>query len=218
MQLSTFEALAMLSAVLGILILGTTLLRTNLSFYRFHTLAIVALTVWIGHITKESHLYIVAAAVLLVKVLFIPSFLGWVMKKAEVGSDKQAFIAAPLSMHLGAIMLGVSYLLSSRIPGLEGVHQEGSHLGSTAAMSILFTGVLLMLTRRAALSQILGFLVIENGIYLFAVTQTHGMPMLVEMGLLLEVLVGVMISGLLLFNIKKSFEHIDVSQLTDLKD
>ncbi|HNN63938.1 MAG TPA: hypothetical protein PKH78_12890, partial [Candidatus Obscuribacter sp.] len=77
---------------------------------------------------------------------------------------------------------------------------------------------LLMLTRRAALSQIVGFLVIENGIYLFAITQTHGMPMLVEMGLLLEVLVGVMISGLLLFNIKKSFEHIDVSQLTELKD
>jgi hydrogenase-4 membrane subunit HyfE len=58
----------------------------------------------------------------------------------------------------------------------------------------------------------------ENGIYLFALTQTHGMPMIVEMGILLDVLVGVMITGLLLFNIKKSFEHIDVTQLTDLRD
>lgn len=216
MTLDTFEALSVLSAILGILILGTTLLRTNLSFYRMHTLAIAAVTAWIAHITKEDHLYVVALGVFLIKVIFIPTFLNWVMKKVDVGSDKQAFIAAPLSMHLGALMLGLSFLLSKQIPGLVGGHD--SHLGSTAAMSILFTGVLLMLTRRAALSQIVGFLVIENGIYLFAVTQTHGMPMLVEMGLLLEVLVGVMISGLLLFNIKKSFEHIDVSQLTELKD
>jgi hydrogenase-4 component E len=87
-----------------------------------------------------------------------------------------------------------------------------------AAMSLLFTGVLLMLTRKLAISQIIGFLVMENGIYLFALTQTHGMPMIVEMGILLDVLVGVMITGLLLFNIKKSFEHIDVTQLTDLRD
>jgi hydrogenase-4 component E len=85
-------------------------------------------------------------------------------------------------------------------------------------MSLVFSGMLLMLTRRLAISQIIGFLVMENGIYLFALTQTRGMPMIVEMGVLLDVLVGVMITGLLLFNIKKSFEHIDVTQLTDLRD
>ncbi|MBK9201490.1 MAG: hypothetical protein IPL73_03400 [Candidatus Obscuribacter sp.] len=216
MTLTTFEALALLSAILVILILGTTLLRSNLSFYRLHTMAIAAETAWIAHLTKEEHLYFIALGVLIVKALFIPTFLSWVMKKVEVGSDKQTFLAAPLSMHLGALMLGISYLISQQIPGLVG--DPDSRFGSTAAMSILFTGVLLMLTRRAALSQIVGFLVIENGIYLFAITQTHGMPLLIEMGFLLEVLVGVMISGLLLFNIKKSFEHIDVSQLTDLKD
>ena len=75
-----------------------------------------------------------------------------------------------------------------------------------------------MLTRRLAISQILGFLVIENGIFTFALTQTHGMPMFVEMGVMLDVLAGVMIAGLLTFRIQKSFEHIDVAQLTDLRD
>jgi hydrogenase-4 membrane subunit HyfE len=60
--------------------------------------------------------------------------------------------------------------------------------------------------------------VIENGIYLFTLTQTNGMPMVVEMGILLDVLVGVMICGLILFRIKKNFEHIDVSLLTGLRD
>ena len=68
------------------------------------------------------------------------------------------------------------------------------------------------------MSQIIGFLTMENGIFIFALTQTAGMPMLVEMGILLDVLVGVMITGLLLFGIKKSFEHIDVTQMTELKD
>lgn len=216
LNLNTFESLAMLSAVLAVLILGTTLLRTSLSFYTMHTMAIAGVTAWIAHVTKEDHLFILALGVLLIKSFGIPTFLKWVMKKVGIGSDKQAFVAAPLSMHLGALMLGFSYLIAKQIPGLVG--DLDSHLGSTAAMSILFTGVLLMLTRRAALSQILGFLIIENGIFLFAITQTHGMPLMIEMGLMLEVLVGVMIAGLLLFNIKKSFEHIDVSQLTELKD
>lgn len=216
MSLDTFEALAMISAILGILILGSTLLQTNLNFYSLHTIALAVETAWIARLTHEDHLYYIAGGVLVIKAICIPKFLSWVMKKVDVGSDKQTFMAAPLSMHLGALMLGLSYLISQQIPGLVG--DPDSRIGSMAAMSILFTGVLLMLTRRAALSQIIGFLVIENGIYLFAITQTHGMPLLIEMGLLLEVLVGVMISGLLLFNIKKSFEHIDVSRLTELKD
>jgi hydrogenase-4 component E len=82
----------------------------------------------------------------------------------------------------------------------------------------LFTGIVLMLTRKVAVSQIIGFLVIENGIYTFALMQTHDMPMIVEMGILLDVLVGVMIAGLLVFSIQKSFEHVDVARLTELKD
>jgi hydrogenase-4 component E len=216
MILDTFEALAMLAAILAILILGTTHLRTNLAFYSLHTMAVAAVTAWIANITHEDHLYLVALGVLLVKAWVIPHFLNTVIKKIDIGTDSSAFIAAPLSMHLGALMLGLSFLISQQIPGLIG--DPASRLGSTAAMSILFTGVLLMLSRRAAISQIVGFLVIENGIYLFAVTQTHGMPLMIEMGLLLELLVAVMVAGLLLFNIKKSFEHIDVSQLTELKD
>jgi hydrogenase-4 component E len=121
-----------------------------------------------------------------------------------------------MAMLAGIGMLGVSYLLSSQLPGLPG--DPESRLGAMSAMSILFTGVLLMLSRRIAISQITGFLVLENGIYLLALTQTHGMPMIIEMGILLEVLGGVMIFGLLLNRIKKSFEHIDVTQMTNLRE
>jgi hydrogenase-4 component E len=152
----------------------------------------------------------------LFKGIGVPIFLNYLVKKIKVESDQGTFLPAPLSMHLNILLLGVSYLLASQLPGLSA--EGDTRIGAMAAMSLLFTGVLLMLTRKLAISQIIGFLVMENGIYLFALTQTHGMPMIVEMGILLDVLVGVMITGLLLFNIKKSFEHIDVTQLTDLRD
>ena len=86
------------------------------------------------------------------------------------------------------------------------------------AVSLLLIGMLLMLTRRLAISQVIGFLVLENGIFLYALTQTHGIPLMVEMGIVLDVLVGVMIAGVVIFRLNRSFEHIDVTQLRGLKE
>jgi hydrogenase-4 membrane subunit HyfE len=99
MILDTFEALAMVSAIFAILILGTTHLRTNLSFYSLHTMAIAAVTAWIANITHEDHLYLVAVGVFVIKAWSIPWFLNSVIKKINIGTDGGAFIAAPLSMH-----------------------------------------------------------------------------------------------------------------------
>ncbi len=214
MTLDTYEVIALFAAVAAILMLGTTHLRLNLTFYCLHTLAIAAETAWISYLSGEPQ-HLIAAAGVLVKALGIPIFLGWIIRKLDVDSDVGTYLPAPLCMHLGIVMLGVSYLLSNQIPGVNG---DDATFGATSAIGILFCGILLMLTRKVAISQIVGFLVIENGIYLFALTQTRGMPLIIEMGLLLEVLVAVMITGLLLFNIKKSFEHIDVTQLTELRD
>jgi hydrogenase-4 component E len=216
MIFDTYEAIAITAAVLAILMLGTTNLRTNLNFYSLHTFLIALETAWLAYVGTDTHLYWIAFFFALFKAIVIPRFLSWIMQKIDVETDAGAFIVAPLAMIVGIGMLGVSYLLAQQLPGL--LNDSDSRIGAMSAMSILFTGVLLMLARKIAISQIIGFLVLENGVYLFALTQTHGMPMIIEMGLLLEILGGVMIAGLLLFRIKKSFEHIDVTQLTELHD
>jgi hydrogenase-4 component E len=233
MSFDLYEILALSAAVFAILMLGTTHLRVNLWFYGIHTVIIAIEAWWVGHfsihndelfwpgllgamnISVQQHT-MQAIFFGLFKGIGVPIFLNYLVKKIKVESDQGTFLPAPLSMHLNILLLGVSYLLASQLPGLSA--EGDTRIGAMAAMSLLFTGVLLMLTRKLAISQIIGFLVMENGIYLFALTQTHGMPMIVEMGILLDVLVGVMITGLVLFNIKKSFEHIDVTQLTDLRD
>ncbi len=232
-SLDLYEILALSAAVIAILMLGTTHLRVNLYFYALHTV-VVAMMAWLIGTFSSHHdemfmpqffstlgIQLQAHAVQAVffglfKGIAVPIFLMRIIKHIQAESDSGTLLAPAITMHLSVLLLGASYLLAAQLPGLAG--EADSRIGAMAAMSLLFTGILLMLTRRLAISQIIGFLVMENGIYLFALTQTSGMPMIVEMGILLDVLVGVMITGLLLFGIKKSFEHIDVTQLTDLRD
>jgi hydrogenase-4 membrane subunit HyfE len=216
MSLSTFELLLISSAIVGIMMLGTTNIRHSLSLYAFHTLMVSVATAWLGYIRGEHTLIYVGIVIGLIKVYFVPTYLGKVIDKIGVLTDRGAFIPPPVTMHIGIAVLGASYLLAQQLPTIG--HEVGGSIGATTALSLIGTGILLMLTRRIALNQIVGFLIIENGIYVFSMTQTTGMPMVIEMGILLDVLVGVMIAGLVLFRIKTNFEHIDVSKLTELKD
>jgi hydrogenase-4 component E len=109
--------------------------------------------------------------------------------------------------------LAAGYFLAPAIRGLS----SGNAGAAGMSLALLFIGMLLMITRRLAVSQLVGFLVLENGIFIYGLTQTHGMPLLVEMGVVFDVLVGVMVAGLVIFRLNRSFEHVDVTKLTGLK-
>jgi hydrogenase-4 component E len=168
-------------------------------------------------IGAERHLpryLFLAAAVIVVKAVAIPLFLlrtadqiGTVRDKGTVLSPTLALLAA-----WGALTAG--YFSAPHLAGPAEAHLAAAGM----AAALLLIGMLLMLTRRLAISQVFGFLVLENGIFLYALTQTHGMPLMVEMGVLLDVLVGVMVAGLVIFRLNRSFEHIDVTQLRGLRE
>lgn len=214
MTLSPHECIAIAAALMAIMMAGSTDLRMNLWLYRVQTLLLAVETALFASIHHDSLLYWLALALAGIKAGFAQWFLNRIRRNISINNDPGIMLASPLAMHLSIVLLGASYLFTQSLPLAEG---RGWPM-ATASISLLFTGLVLMLTRRIALSQIIGFLVVENGIYLFALTQTSGMPMLVEMGILLDVLVGVMITGLLVFQIKRSFEHIDVTLLAELKE
>lgn len=216
MMFNQCELVQIIPAVTAILMTGATDLRGNILMYSGQTLAIGIATALFAFLTYEPGLYGIAVGIVLAKGIAVPAFLGHIADRIKTRSDSGTVIAPPLAMHLSIVLLGLSGLLAMGLP--IPAHDAGGWIGATAGVSLVFSGMILMLTRKAALSQIVGFLVLENGIYLFALTQTHGMPMLVEMGVLLDVLVGVMIAGLLVFRIQHSFEHIDVTQLSQLKE
>lgn len=216
MELSSVDLICLLSAVVAALMVGSTHLKVNVSMFALQTVLLSVVTWLYASQRSSTHLYLIAAAFFALKAIGIPVFLNFIIRKVDVQRDGGTLLASPLAMHLSIGFMALAYILARQlpIPPLSGAGWPSA----TAAISLVCTGLVLMLTRRIALSQIIGFLVMENGIYLFGLTQTRGMPLLVETGIFLDVLAGVMIAGLIAFRIKKNFEHIDVTMLADLKE
>ena len=87
-----------------------------------------------------------------------------------------------------------------------------------AALATVLIGLLVLVSRTLALTQVVGYIVVENGIFLFGLTLVREMPLLVELGILLDVFVGVFVMGIVVYHISRTFDHIDTQELTQLKD
>ena len=127
----------------------------------------------------------------------------------------EPLIGYNLSVIVGAAALGVSLWLGQRLPL---PNQPASFLLVPVAFFTCLVGFVLLITRRKAITQVLGYLTLENGVYAFGAAVALDMPILVELGILLDVFVGVFVMGIAIFHISRQFDHIDTDQLVALSD
>jgi hydrogenase-4 component E len=120
-----------------------------------------------------------------------------------------------MSVIAGVAMLGVSLWLGTKLP-LFAV-DSGTSLVIPAAMTTLFTGLFLIIARKNALNQCLGYIIMENGIYTFGIVSVVEIPLLVELGILLDVFVAVFVMGIAIYHINREFDHLDSDRLNVLK-
>ncbi len=167
-----------------------------------------------SHASPESVLLAVTS--LLVKGIALPWLLFRALRESKANREIEPFIGYSLSLLMGVLGLAVSMWLGRR---LELPTQLGS--GSLLLPIVLFTsltGLFLIASRRKAITQVVGYLVMENGIYAFGAGTVQGTPMLVELGTLLDVFVAVFVMGIAIFHISREFDHIDTDQLASLRD
>jgi len=160
---------------------------------------------------------LVAAAGTVLKGIVFPRLLLWALREAAVRREIEPLVGFTTSILLGTAALGGSFLLASRLPLPPAVGTASSLVVPTALFTIA-CGLLLILTRRKALTQVLGYLVLENGIYLFGVALALREPLVVELGVLLDVFMAVFVMGITIFNLNREFDHIDTDRLDALKD
>ena len=160
------------------------------------------------------HVLVMASGALLFKAILVPWLLFRAMRNVAVRRDVEPFVSMHLSVLLAGTLVGVSFWLASLL-ALPGVG-PASLLGPTA-FSTMLIGFLVLVSRRKALTQVIGYLVIENGAYVFGQSLAAQMPFLVELGVLLDLLVGVFVMGIVIHQINREFDHIDVDQLNLLK-
>jgi hydrogenase-4 component E len=160
------------------------------------------------------HAVSLALGTVAVKAVVLPWFLRWAIREAAVRREIEPLVGFIASQLLGALALALAFAIASRLP-LPAVQQP---LLVPVSLATLMIGFIVLTTRRKALTQVVGYLVLENGIYLFGLTQTESVPFLIELGVLLDVFVGVFIMGIVVFHINREFDSLDATRLTELTD
>lgn len=158
---------------------------------------------------------LVAVATMAMKGLVIPALLRRAMRTANIDRDLSPLIGFLPSLLLGAAGMIGAVVLARRLPLLPEHHESLLVAGSLATV---LTGLLLLIGRSKAISQVCGYLVLENGIYLFGLLLIHSTPLLVEGGILLDLTVAVFIIGIIVDRIQRAFDSLDTRKLTVLRE
>ncbi len=158
---------------------------------------------------------LVAVATITVKGIVIPRLLNRAMRAANIDRDMEPLIGYVPSILLGAGGTIAAMALARSLPLLP--EHAGSLLVPGALASVL-TGFVLLIGRTKAISQVCGYLILENGIYLFGLLLIHATPLLVEAGILLDLTVGVFVIGIIVDHIQRAFDSLDTRKLTVLRE
>lgn len=177
-------------------------------------LLLVTLSITLGWATGIHEMYIAALLTLVVKVGIIPFILNRAVGRVAISTKVESFLSMKMTLLFSVGLVFISYLATGQVIG------KGSgliHEALPAAVALMLIGLFLMMNRKLAIMQIVGFVVMENGIFLAGIGTTNGMPLVIELGIFLDILVGVLIMGVLVFRINRSFDTIDTKNLRNLR-
>lgn len=170
---------------------------------------------WEGAPATLFHVTLMVAGTLLIKAIIIPLLLRRAIRVADVHREVEPFVSLHLSVLVGAVLVGISFWFATV---LVLPHSAPAGLLVPSAFATLLLGFLVLVSRRQAITQAIGYLLIENGAFIFGQTLTDQIPFAVELGILLDLLVGIFVMGIAIHHISQEFDHIDTERLVTLKD
>jgi hydrogenase-4 component E len=188
-------------------------ISTSILLFSLQSAVITAEVLATAFQEKLPEAYIVGALVMVIKVILIPRAFFSLTKRLRTVRDVKASTTPAQSVFAVAAIIYLSYAAVSSYG--QAVHVPDDALA--AAVSLILTGAFLMVSRKKALMQMLGLLVLENGIFLAALITTFGMPLVIEIGIFFDILIGLLLMGIFTFRISDTFEHLDVSKLRRLR-
>jgi hydrogenase-4 component E len=208
------NVLAALLLLIAFAMLAQRRVPTLIHLFAWQGAALAASTAIVAWSTGQTHLYFSAGLTVLLKVIFIPWVLHRLIDRLYVRWDIETLINIPTTMLIGIGLAIFAFALATPISQMSSTLTR-STLGIALASVLL--SFLMMIVRRKAVPQVIGFLSMENGLFLAATSATYGMPLVVELGVALDVLVGTFIFGIFFFHIREQFDSLDISHMEKLK-
>jgi len=210
-QLSTLGSSVIL--LFGITLLWRKSLHAYTDAFRWQSAALTVMFVVIAYFGRDPELYVVAAFLFILKVLILPRYLERMEKRFGDQRESQPYVNVVTSLMLSGLLVLLAYVVTRPLVLVSDLPTRG---GLPLAMGLIFVGLFVVITRKKALTQIVGFLVMENGIALLAALATFGIPIIVELGVFLDVLMGFLVMQVFVYHIHSTFESIDVDQMNEL--
>ncbi len=211
---SNLNLLIGLAMGLNLLALGTSRLPALIRAMSAQGVILGVMPILMGH-ELDWQVVLVALATVAGKGLLIPSLLRRAMRTAQIDRELDPQIGFVASMLLGAGGTIAALALTHQLPLLP---EHSGSLLVPGALATVLTGFILLIGRTKAISQVCGYLILENGIYLFGLLLIKAMPLLVEAGVLLDLTVGVFIIGIIVDRIQRAFDSLDTRKLTTLHE
>jgi hydrogenase-4 component E len=178
-------------------------------------LGALPVTMWLsGAPTPVGHMIVMAVCTLAFKGIAIPIMLARAIRDVDVRREVEPFVSLHLSLLLAAVLVGASFWLAGSLALSAGAPSQLLVPTSFATMVI---GFLILVNRKKAITQVIGYLFIENGIFVFSQSIAAKLPVIVELGVLLDLLVAIFVMNIVIHQISREFDHINVDKLDLLK-
>jgi hydrogenase-4 component E len=206
------DTLLVLIMLLDFVALGISRMRALIRACALQSVLLASLPFWIHE--PSLHLALICAGTMLIKGLLIPLLLLRAIREVTIRREIDPLIGFVASVLLGALGAGLALLFSDQLPLLD-EHARARLV--PCSLTTVFTGFLILTTRQQAVIQVIGYMLLENGIFLFGLLLLEAMPLLVELGVLLDLLVGVFVMGIILHQIQRTFASSTATSLASLK-
>lgn len=219
MELLHFAATKALASSAAFLLMTVLLMAaakrisTCIAIFAVQSAVMTAEILAVAYVQRSSEALAVGLLVFVTKVVAIPSLLVWIVKEIKIAREVKSATTASQSVFIAASLILLAFFAVQ--PYARTLRVDENMLA--ASIALVLTGAFLMVSRKRALMQVMGLLVLENGIFLAALITTFGMPLMIEIGIAFDLLMGVFLMGLFVFRIRETFEHLDVSKLRRLR-
>lgn len=213
-MLQAVDPLLTVVLLINFFALGASRIRAVVSAVAIQGIALGMLVVFV-HEAHGVRTFLLAGGAIFLKGAVIPSMLNKAMRDAAIRREVDPYVGFIPSLLLGALATGLSIVFARTLPLTE--EHAGSMLVPTSLATVL-TGFIILTTRRKAITQVIGYLVLENGIFVFGLLLVEAMPFLVEVGVLLDLFVGIFVMGIIVNHISRTFNTMDTGELTALKE
>jgi hydrogenase-4 component E len=215
---SVFSQLSVLGSSL-VLIFGLTLLwrrgvTAYISAFAWQSTVLTVVTAIVAYYGDDHELYWVAAALFSLKALIIPRLLKRMARRFAAEPELEPYVNTATSLVVAGLLVLFGYAITRP---LVAVSQLPTRAGMPLAMGLVLVSLFVVISRKTALTQVIGFLMLENGLALLAILGTYGIPLIVELGVFLDVLMGFLVMQIFVYQIHETFESIDVEQLNHLR-